>query len=74
MEMVERHGQVFAEIIHTILNDTSVVGKQQMQYVLLMASFAKHRRLVRTGYSPRALVYGHDENIFQWPKSFLSNT
>lgn len=32
-----------------------------MQYVLRMASLAKNRRPGRTGYSPRALVYGHDE-------------
>lgn len=61
--MVGRHGQLLAEIIHAILNETRVVGKPHQQDVLLMASLTPNRRLGGSGYSPRAMVYGHAEQI-----------
>lgn len=59
--MVERHGPVLAGLVHAITAETRVVGEQQMQDALRMTSLANHRRLGSTGYSPRALVYRHDE-------------
>ena len=61
--MVERHGGVLGDIIEAIVLETSPIGYQQMTDVCLNASMAKNRRPGRTGYSPRALVFGCDERL-----------
>lgn len=61
--MVERHGVVMAEIFYIILSEARAVGPDPVRAVLRFASLAKHRRPVRTGYSPRALIYGLDERL-----------
>ena len=61
--MVERHGQVLAEIIQAIATEKLVSGMQQMKDVALHTCMAKNRRPGRTGYSPRTLVFGVDERL-----------
>ena len=61
--MVERHGGVLGDIIEAIILETSPIGHTQMSDVCLHASMAKNRRPGRTGYSPRALVFGCDERL-----------
>ena len=59
--MVERHGGVLGDIIEAVVLASAPVGLQQMKDVCLHASMAKNRIPGRTGYSPRALVFGCDE-------------
>ena len=54
---------VLGDIIEAIVNETSPVGFSQMCDVCLHASMAKNRRPGRTGFSPRALVFGCDERL-----------
>ena len=61
--MVERHGGVLGDIITAACMDTSPVGFEQMKDVCLHASMAKNRRIGRSGYSPRTLVFGCDERL-----------
>ena len=61
--MVERHRGALGDIIEAIVLETSPVGFQHMCDVCLHASMAKNRRPGRTGYSPRALVFGCDERL-----------
>ena len=61
--IVERHGQVLADIISVTVAETGVVGFQQMQDVCLHTCMVKNRRPGRTGYSPRSLVFGVDERL-----------
>ena len=59
--MVERRGGVLGDIIKAIVLETSPIGYQRMCDVCLHAAMAKNRRPGRTGYSPRALVFGRYE-------------
>ena len=61
--MVEWHGGVLGDIIEAIVLETSPIGYDQMSDVCLHASMAKKRRPGRTGFSPRALVFGCDESL-----------
>jgi hypothetical protein len=61
--MVERHGDVMGEIVSAAVKDTSTHGLDHMKDVCLYASMAKNRRPGKTGYSPRALVFGIDERL-----------
>lgn len=61
--MVERHVQALSVIMHAILEETTVAGTEQLNFVLLMAPWAKHRRPGTTGYSPKALIYWLDERV-----------
>lgn len=66
--MVANHGQVLADLIHVICTEANVVGPEHARGVLLYVVLAKNRRFGRTGYSPRALIYGLDE---RWVTSGL---
>ena len=61
--MVERHSGVLGDIIEAVVQETSPIGYNQMCDVCLHASMAKNRRPGRTGFSPRALVFGCDERL-----------
>ena len=61
--MVERHGGVLADIANATIAESGTKGAQQMSDVLLIASAAKNRRPGRTGYSPRAFVFGSDDRL-----------
>ena len=61
--MVERHGGVLGDIIEAVVQETSPVGFTQMSDFCLHASMAKNRRPGRSGFSPRALVFGCDERL-----------
>ena len=61
--MVERHGQVLADIIQAVITEKEVRGEKHMNDVALHTSMAKNRRPGRTGYSPRSLIFGLDERL-----------
>ena len=61
--MVERHGQVLADIVNIVVSDLGVAGWQQMQDLCLHVCMVKNRRPGRTGYSPRTLIFGVDERL-----------
>lgn len=57
------HGQVRTGIRHASFAETIVDGAAQVKSALYMAAMAKHRRPGRTGYSPRAFIYGVYERV-----------
>ena len=61
--MVERHGGVLGDIIVSTVEETVANGLEEMKDVALHACMAKNRRPGRTGFSPRALVFGVDERL-----------
>ena len=61
--IVERHGAVMGDIITAVVMETRARGSIHLQDLCLHASMAKHRRPGKTGYSPRALVFGVDEKL-----------
>jgi transposase InsO family protein len=68
--MVERHGGVAGDIIEAVALDQGVTGREEMEQTVLHALAAKNRRPGRTGFSPRAMVFGCDERL---PGSILSH-
>ena len=61
--MVERHGGVLGDIITVTVMESGAVGFDQMRDVCAHAAMAKNRRPGKTGWSPRAMVFGVDERL-----------
>ena len=68
--MVERHGGVISDMLDAFVRDLAVAGSDEMEMALCHCSAAKNRRPGRTGFSPRAAVFGVDERL---PGSILSH-
>ena len=50
--------------MNMIVQEEGVKGFKEMETACVHASMAKNRRPGRTGYSPRATVFGFDERLF----------
>jgi hypothetical protein len=68
--MVERHGGVAGDIIEANVHELQIKGAPEMERTVLQALAAKNRRPGRSGFSPRAMVFGCDERL---PGSLLSH-
>jgi hypothetical protein len=68
--MTERHGGVLVDIIESVVAELQLKGPEAMSEALIHSSAAKNRRPGRTGFSPRAMVFGCDERL---PGSLLSH-
>ena len=56
--LVERHGQVLAEIVRVTIEQSQLAGAEDMRLAGVMAGTAKNRRPDRTGHSARTRVFG----------------
>ena len=61
--VVERHGGVLGDIITVTVMESGAQGFDQMRDVCAHAAMAKNRRPGKTGWSPRAMVFGVDERL-----------
>ena len=50
--LVERHGQVLADIAKIVVTETGATGRKELEDVVMHGAMTKNRRPGRTGYSP----------------------
>ena len=61
--MVERHGQVLAEVLSMMVDQCQLSGAVDMKMGGIFAATAKNRRPDRTGFSARNRVFGTTERV-----------
>ena len=62
--MVERHGGVLQDIVRATVEELAITGLEDMKVTLQKACQSKNARIGRSGYSPQALVFGHDQRLW----------
>ena len=68
--LLERVGQAMEDIFIAIVESVDVQGPEKVEMALLYTAVAFNRRPDRSGFSPRARVFGNEEKI---PGSVLDN-
>jgi hypothetical protein len=61
--LVERHGQVLAEVVSVMVDQCQLKGPADMHLAGIFAATAKNRRPDRTGHSARTRVFGTAERF-----------